>query len=305
MWTGSPPPSCDRLDGVVNGVNASFAVLGYGTSAGNTRGPRGPATPCDSSRIGRPPTTRQISSPSAGRLASKPFLRAVLQQEVLAAVGPDQHLEALLRRVLDRRQDQLLLDRRVDDGRLDPAELLLAPGARSAAAGRCRAWLDISAPDAERPRMPGFSGRAYRSGRPSMWPNSWQKTLMLSIRSPPSGQMKYGHACPCSDTLERCGQYRLPRGRLHPAAGVHEEHAVEALQRVLAVAGEQLVERLGQQGRAVAARCRTPPASCSPRRSRTPCPRLRACRTTAPGSSRSCCRRPAGRWRWSWCRCPC
>src|SRR5260370_3025519 len=31
--------------------------------------------------------------------------------------------------MLDRRQDQLLLDRRVDHGRLDPGELLLGPGA--------------------------------------------------------------------------------------------------------------------------------------------------------------------------------
>src|SRR5438874_2062541 len=75
-YTGRPPPSWARLDGVVNGVKASFDALGYGTDSRNTYGPRGPSTPCDSSRIGRLPTMRQISSPSAGRLVSKPvFLR--------------------------------------------------------------------------------------------------------------------------------------------------------------------------------------------------------------------------------------
>ena len=28
MYTGAPPPSCERLEGVVNGVNAVFAALG-------------------------------------------------------------------------------------------------------------------------------------------------------------------------------------------------------------------------------------------------------------------------------------
>src|SRR5262245_21219487 len=73
MYTGRPQPSCARLDGVVYGVKASLAALGYGTEVRNTRGPDGPSTPCDSSRIGRLLTTRQISRPSAGRLASKPF----------------------------------------------------------------------------------------------------------------------------------------------------------------------------------------------------------------------------------------
>ena len=41
MYTGSPPPSCDRLDGVVYGVNASFESLGYGTELRNERGPAG------------------------------------------------------------------------------------------------------------------------------------------------------------------------------------------------------------------------------------------------------------------------
>jgi len=72
-------------------------------------------------------------------------------------------------------------------------------------------WFDIRH-QTPRPSEPGFSGRAYRSGRPSMWPNSWQKTLMLAIRCPPSGQMKYGQRLPLWVTLDRCGQYRLPRG---------------------------------------------------------------------------------------------
>ena len=42
MYTGSPPPSCDRLDGVVNGVNASFAALGYGTERQEQPRPAGP-----------------------------------------------------------------------------------------------------------------------------------------------------------------------------------------------------------------------------------------------------------------------
>ncbi len=65
--------------------------------------------------------------------------------------------------------------------------------------------------------MPGFSGRAYRSGSPSMWPNSWLKTLMLFMFLLPrdcSSQMKYGQRLPPYDTLLRCGQYRLPRGEL-------------------------------------------------------------------------------------------
>ena len=43
------------------------------TITANTRGPAGPSTPCASSRMGRLPTTRQIKSPSAGRLVSNPF----------------------------------------------------------------------------------------------------------------------------------------------------------------------------------------------------------------------------------------
>src|SRR6266480_1436276 len=75
MNTGSPPPSCERLDGVVYGVNDEFDGLGNGTDAGNSRGPEGPSMPCDSSTTGLFCTTRHTSRPSAGRAASKPFLR--------------------------------------------------------------------------------------------------------------------------------------------------------------------------------------------------------------------------------------
>src|SRR5439155_11760793 len=44
-----------------------------GTEPRKTFGPCGPSTPCDSSSTGRLPITRQINSPSAGRLESKPF----------------------------------------------------------------------------------------------------------------------------------------------------------------------------------------------------------------------------------------
>src|SRR5262245_11147347 len=75
MWTGSPPPSWERLEGVVYGVNESFDALGNGTDVRNDRGPAGPSIPCDSPNSGRLFTTRQINSPSDGRLVSKPFLR--------------------------------------------------------------------------------------------------------------------------------------------------------------------------------------------------------------------------------------
>src|SRR5215211_6123710 len=73
-WTGSPPPRVERLDGTVDGVNALFAGLGYGTALRWTVGPVGPSTPWDSSRTGRSLTTRQMRSPSPGRSASKPRL---------------------------------------------------------------------------------------------------------------------------------------------------------------------------------------------------------------------------------------
>src|SRR5262245_61730363 len=72
-YTGNPPPLADRLDGVVIGVKELFILLGYGTIGRCTVGPFGPATPCDSSRIGRPPLTRQISRPWPGRSVSNPF----------------------------------------------------------------------------------------------------------------------------------------------------------------------------------------------------------------------------------------
>src|SRR5262245_9895055 len=70
---GSPPPFCDLLDGVVNGVNAVFDLLGYGTEVRCELGPAGPAIPCDSSSATRPSVTRQINRPSAGRSRSKFF----------------------------------------------------------------------------------------------------------------------------------------------------------------------------------------------------------------------------------------
>ena len=71
-YTGSPPPPGEALDGVVYGVKALFALLGYGTALRNTRGPAGPSTPCDSSSTGRPFTTRQMSIPSPGKSRSQP-----------------------------------------------------------------------------------------------------------------------------------------------------------------------------------------------------------------------------------------
>src|SRR5207245_328850 len=49
------------------------AGLGYGTAPRWAVGADGPSTPCDASSDGRPFTTRQISNPSPGRPASKPF----------------------------------------------------------------------------------------------------------------------------------------------------------------------------------------------------------------------------------------
>src|SRR5205814_813244 len=71
-------------------------------------------------------------------------------------------------------------------------------------------WLDM-AHQTPRPSEPGFSGRAYRSGRPSMWPNSWQMTLIVDILAPPSAQMKYDQSLPWWKNVPRWGQYRLPR----------------------------------------------------------------------------------------------
>ena len=59
--------------------------------------------------------------------------------------------------------------------------------------------------------MPGTSGFAYKSGKPIMWPNSWQNTLMSVMLLTPrcgtiSETMKYGHDLPLWRTLARCGQ---------------------------------------------------------------------------------------------------
>ena len=40
-------------------------------------------------------------------------------------------------------------------------------------------------------------------------------TLMFAMRSPPSGQMKYGHDLPAWVWFDLCGQYRLPRAALY------------------------------------------------------------------------------------------
>ncbi len=72
-FTGNPPPLGERLDGVVCGVNALFARLGNGIASRCTSGPRGPSTPCDSSSVGLPPTTRQTNRPCPGNAASNPF----------------------------------------------------------------------------------------------------------------------------------------------------------------------------------------------------------------------------------------
>ena len=63
MWTGSPPPAGERLDGMVSGLNELFAWLGNGTDDNWLIGPDGPSMPCDSSSKGRPLTTRQINNP--------------------------------------------------------------------------------------------------------------------------------------------------------------------------------------------------------------------------------------------------
>lgn len=51
------------------------------------------------------------------------------QQEVFASIRPGQHLEAFRPRAFHRRKEQLLPDGRIDHGRPEPPELLLAPGA--------------------------------------------------------------------------------------------------------------------------------------------------------------------------------
>src|SRR5262245_15070131 len=188
MYTGRPPPSCERLDGVVNGVNPSLAVLGKGTLSEYTRGPAAPATPCDSSRIGRLPTTRQINNPSAGRLWSNPFLARFSSKRYSLPSGRTRTLKHSFE----------------DDSIGASVSFCLTVGSMSVGlthssfslhhAEKCcgrplPAWLAM-AHQMLRPSCPGYSGRAYRSGRPSMCPNSWQKTLMFAIRSPPSGQMK-------------------------------------------------------------------------------------------------------------------
>ena len=129
MWTGRPPPLTALLDGVVYGVKALFAALGYGTE---------PRKRCRAVRrqdavrlLQDRPAVRHVPDQQAlaRQVAVETLPHPVLQQQILAAVRLEQHLVALFRRVFDGRKDQFLLHRRVDDGRLDPAQLLLAPGA--------------------------------------------------------------------------------------------------------------------------------------------------------------------------------
>src|SRR5688500_14526183 len=71
-YSGTPPPSWLLLFGVVYGVKLLFAPLGNGTDVSSTFGPREPSIPCDSSRIGRLFSTRQMSIPSPGNFSSQP-----------------------------------------------------------------------------------------------------------------------------------------------------------------------------------------------------------------------------------------
>src|SRR5205085_12155041 len=71
---------------------------------------------------------------------------------------PYQHLEAFLRRIFNRREDQFLRNRRVNRGWFNPAEPLLAPGGEMLrpAVGRL---IRHGAPDAE-----AFRARVLRPG---------------------------------------------------------------------------------------------------------------------------------------------
>src|SRR5260370_25249130 len=213
-WTGSPLTSCDRLDGVVYGVNASFAALGYGTELRNTRGPDGPSTPCDSSRIGLLFTTRQISSPCAGRLSSLPFLAWFSSRKYSLPSGRTSTLKhSFVLPSIGARISFCLTVGSMTAG-------LTQSSCSFDQAQKCcglplPTWLDI-AHQTPTPSEPGFSGRAYRSGRPRMWPNSWQNTLMFAIRSPPSPTLKYGQRLPLWLNVARRGQQRLPPGTLTP-----------------------------------------------------------------------------------------
>src|SRR5665213_420030 len=74
--------------------------------------------------IHNPPNEQSLG----GQTLIEAELAAVFQEEIFAAVGADQDFHAFARPSLHRREDDLLLYRRIDDGGFDPAELLLAPG---------------------------------------------------------------------------------------------------------------------------------------------------------------------------------
>lgn len=116
-------------------------------------------------------------------------LLAIFQEQVLARIAADEHLGALGAAALDGRADGLLFFRRIDQRGLQPAELFLAPCGHVLRA----ALLEFGGHEA--PHADALGAGIFRArvevGRPSMWPNSWQKTLMLVIVLPPSGQMKY------------------------------------------------------------------------------------------------------------------
>src|SRR5262249_34148793 len=181
MFTGRPPPSSERLDGVVYGVKALLACVGYGTISRNAPGPAGPPMPCDSSMNGRLPTTRQIKRPSPGRSAAKPFLRRVFTQEDTPPRGPRATIrEYLAASSAGDRTNFCFTVGSITAGLIQPScSLHQALNCCGRPLGSCS---DI-VHHLPRPSEPGFSGRAYRSGRPSMWPNSWHGVLMLAMRS--------------------------------------------------------------------------------------------------------------------------
>ena len=174
------------------------------------------------------------------------LLLAILQQEILAAVGADQHLEAFLRGILDRRQDQFLLDARIDDRGRDPTELLLGPGAevlRFAQAGLVR----HGAPHAD----------AFGTGILGPGVQIGQAEHVAELVAD-DADVAHARAALLDDevgpALVAVVDERLVRPvesaaiGLHAVAGIHEEDAVEFLEAILAVTGVELVERLGQQG---------------------------------------------------------
>ena len=214
--TGNPPPRGDRLDGVVSGVKAWLAGLGNGTALRWTVGPVGPSMPCDSSRIGRSWTTRQIRSPSPGRS----LVEALLRGGSPGGNTPSRRertriLKHSLGRLLDRAEDQFLADRGVDHGRLEPAELLLGPGAEVLGLALF-AGLDRTH-QAPEPLRAASSVRAARSGRPSIWANSLTMPPSGLGGGPPRGRAHTASASPGSCGSCPRGDNKRPPGCLRPA----------------------------------------------------------------------------------------